>query len=65
MTIEEAGEIILENKPFIDCINCDGTGWVVPWIRSLSKICPSCHGGKKQLLLEYEIACNVLGLEVP
>jgi RecJ-like exonuclease len=65
MTIEEAAEIILRNQPYINCINCEGMGWVHRGISTITlHRCSSCRGTKKQLLLDYEIACNVLGLEV-
>jgi excinuclease UvrABC ATPase subunit len=66
VTMIEAAEFIMKTQPFIDCINCEGTGFEYIGFNGQNlRPCSSCKGKKKQLLLEYEQACKVLGLAVP
>ncbi len=60
MTNEEAGEVILSGKAWIECKGCVGTG-----IRNTLFIvglkCPSCSGWGYIPSSEYVLACRITG----
>lgn len=79
MTVEEAGQIILENKPWVDCVDCGGLGWLPankfqygqhvttkpdgPTIPV--EDCRQCQGKGEFPRDEYIEACELLGIEPP
>lgn len=69
MTIEEAGEIILRDAPFIFCGECRGSGrWEkednFDYLRAV-QLCSACEGAGYILRADYERACQVLELKPP
>lgn len=78
MTAEEAGQIILEGKPWRPCTNCNGQGLIKDSLVvggavytskygtvSAMKRCVGCNGDGHFLHDEYRQACELLGLKVP
>lgn len=80
MTAEEAGQVILENKPFENCSMCQGFGYVEkPDIQVgdtmtikpndgkyiAMRHCVSCAGSGLQYSPGYAEACRRLGIEYP
>src|SRR3972149_1872708 len=79
MTIEEAGQVLLENLPIHVCQACKGQGWVnkknaqvgdpvsfTPEGETVAtKDCVDCKAVGHTLNTAYAEACAVLGMEVP
>jgi hypothetical protein len=79
MTIEEAGQIILENEPWHVCTKCAGQGWIRKTTPEMgdavtlnengkaitSQVCAGCQGSTGHINPWYARACQLLGMEVP
>jgi Zn finger protein HypA/HybF involved in hydrogenase expression len=63
MTIEEAGQILLENKPYIYCDPCQKN--VAARRRLLNEQCPACHAWGVVVNPSYAMACARLGMKAP
>jgi hypothetical protein len=63
MTEAEAGEILLEGKPYRDCMHGCSGGWVN--ITTGVRACPICDGYSNVLKREYREACDFLRLPYP
>jgi hypothetical protein len=65
MTIEEAGQAILEG-PYTICTRCNGKGFLpVPDGVNVMNTCHSCKGSGQWLRGDYKTACVLLGREMP
>jgi len=62
MTYEEAGELILANKPWVTCWECKGTGRES---ENRNFQCSGCAGFKVILVRGYRVACQLLGKPLP
>ena len=77
MTPEEAGQLILEDKPFRPCEACEGEGRVLIEVRTelikgkpaieieTYQVCTVCNDTGKMLTADYAQACGMVGREFP
>lgn len=63
MTLEEAGQVILEDKPYAPCATC--IHWSQSGRRTLNTNCPNCKAWGRVPNPEHIKACRVLGIAPP
>lgn len=63
MTVEEAGQVILEGNKWEKCKRCDGTGEVKSYDGTDWVSCRSCRCRGEKIRLEWELAVNRLEME--
>ena len=63
MTIEEAGQILLEFKPYILCERCQKN--IREKRRILNEKCPDCKAWGVIVNPRYARACEVVGMKPP